>query len=87
MVRPIVVLYSCLLGYFLTAFYTTLSMFWKPVLNPIFVRCVMFSLNVSIVEVSVRSFTGVDNIAFENQLYGTNIAVLPSLDVKGNFPV
>ena len=46
----------------------------------------MFSLNVEIVEVSVRSFTGVANIAFDDQSYRTKIAVLPSIDLTGNFP-
>ena len=44
----------------------------------------MFSWNVSIVEVSVRSFTRVANIVFDNQSYITNISMLPSLDPIGN---
>ena len=47
----------------------------------------MFSLNVVIIEVSVRSFTWVANIAFKDQSYSTKIAVFPSIDLIGNFPV
>ena len=74
-------------SYFLTALDATLSMILKTGLKPLFVRYVMFSLNVVIVEVSVRSFTGVAKIAFYNQLYSTNIAVLLSLDMIRKFPM
>ena len=74
-------------GYFLAAFEATLSMMLKTGLKHLFVRYVMFSLNVSIVEVSVISFTGVDKIAFDDQSYSTNISVLLSLDLIGKFPV
>ena len=47
----------------------------------------IFSLNVTIVEVSVRSFTGVAKIAFDDQLYRKNISVLQFRDLIGNFPV
>ena len=73
--------------YFFTGFEATLSMMLKTGLKPLFVRYVMFSLNVSIVEVSIRSSTGFSNIVFDDQLYSTNIAVLPYLDLIGNFPV
>ena len=53
-------------------------------LKPIFVGYVMFSLNVAIVEVSVKYFTGVANIAFDDQSYSTNISVFPSIDLIGN---
>ena len=59
----------------------------KTSLRPLFVRYEMFSLNVAIVEVSVRYFTGVDNITFDNQSYITNIAVFPYLNLIGKFPV
>ena len=71
----------------MTDFEATLSMMLKTGLKPLFVRYVMFSLNVAIVEVYVRSFTGVANIAFDNQLYSTNIAVLLSLDMIRKFPM
>ena len=56
-------------------------------LNPLFPRYVIFSLNVAIVEVSVRSFTEVTNIAFYDQSYSKNISVFTSLDIIGIFPV
>ena len=71
----------------MTDFEATLSMMLKTGLKPLFVRYVMFSLNVAIVEVYVRSFTGVANITFDNQLYSTNIAVLLSLDMIRKFPM
>ena len=71
----------------MTALYATLSMILKTGSKPLFVRLVMFSLNVAIVEVSVRYFTGVAKISFYDQLYSTKIAVLLALDQIGNFPV
>ena len=62
-------------------------MMLKTGLKPLFVSYVEVSLNVAIVEVSVRSFTGVANIAFDCQSYSKNIAVLPFLDLVGYFPV
>ena len=69
----------------MTDFEDTLSTMLKTGLKPLFFRYVMFSLNVSIVEVSIRSFNGVSNIAFDDQFYSTKISVLPSLDLIGNF--
>ena len=62
-------------------------MMLNTISKPRFVRYVMFSLNVVIIEVSVRSFTWVANIAFKDQSYSTKIAVFPSIDLIGNFPV
>ena len=73
--------------YFLTALESTLLMMLNTGLRPVFVRYVMFSLNVAIVEVSVKYFTGVANIAFNNQSYSTKIAVFTSIDLIGDFPV
>ena len=73
--------------YLLTAFEATFYMMLKIVFKPLFVRYLMFSLNVAIVEVYVRYFNGVSNIAFDDQLYITKIAVFLSLDPIGNFPV
>ena len=56
-------------------------------LKPLFVRYVIFSLNVAIVEVSVKYFTGVANIAFDDQLYSINNSVFPYIDMVGKFPV
>ena len=64
-----------------------LSMILRTGLEPLFVRYVMFSLNVAIVEVYVRSLTGVANISFGDHSYSTKIAVLPSLELIGNFSV
>ena len=64
-----------------------LSMILKTGLKTIFARYVMFSLNVEISEVSVRSFTGVANILFANQSHSTNITVFPSLYLVGKFLV
>ena len=65
----------------------TLSMTLNTVLKPIFVRYVMFSLNAAIFEVSVKYFTGVANIALDNQSYSTNIAVFLYFYLIGIFPV
>ena len=54
-------------------------------LKPLFVRYVISPLNVAIVEVSVKSFTGVDNILFDDQSYSKKIDVLASLDMIGSF--
>ena len=62
-------------------------MMLKSGLKHLFVKYMMFSLNVAIVEVSVRYFTGVANIAFDDQSYITKISVFPSLDLIENFPV
>ena len=83
---------SCILmfyssRYFWTALEATLSMMLNTVLKPLFVRYVMFSSNVAIVEVSVQYFTGVYNIVFDGQSYSTNIDVFPTIDIIGNFPV
>ena len=45
----------------------------------------MFSLNVAIVDVSFKYFTGVSRIAFYDQC--NNIAVFPSIDLIVNFLV
>ena len=74
-------------SYFLTALEATLSIMLNTSLKPLFVSYVMFYLNVTIVEVSVRYFSGVANIAFNDQSYRTNIAVFPSIYLIGNFPV
>ena len=73
--------------YFLTALKATLSVMLNTGLKPIFVRHVMFYLNVEIVEVYVNYFTGFANIALDDQSYITNIAVFPSLDRIGNLTV
>ena len=73
--------------YFLTALDATLSMMFKTGLKSLFISNMMFSLNVKIVEVSVKYFTGVSNIVFDDQSYSTKISVLPSLDLIGNFPL
>ena len=62
-------------------------MMLKTGLKPLFVRYGMFYLNVAIIEVYVRFFTGVANTSFEDQSYSTKISVLLSLDIIGNFPV
>ena len=56
-------------------------------LKSLFVRYVMFSLNVQIVEVSIKYFTGVSNIKFDNQLYSTKITVFPYIELVSNEPV
>ena len=53
--------------YFLTAVEATLPMMLKTGLKPLFVKYVMFSLKVAIVDISVKSFTGVSRIAFDDQ--------------------
>ena len=73
--------------YCLNAFEAMLSMMFKTDLKPPSVRYVMFYLNVAIFEVSVRYFSGVSNIAFDDQSCSTKISVLPSLDLIGNFYV
>ena len=73
--------------YCLTAFEATLYMMLNTGLKPLFVRYLMFSFNIAIVEISVRSFTGIANIKFYDQLYSTKIAVLPFLDLIRNFNV
>ena len=56
-------------------------------LESLFVRYVVFSLNGAIVKVSVRSFTGVTNISFDEQSYSTKIYVFLSFDLIVYFPV
>ena len=73
--------------YFLNDLEYKLSMMLNTGLNNIFVRYVMFYLNVAIVEVSVKSFTGVSNISFNGQSYTTKISVFPSIDMIDNLPV
>ena len=53
--------------YFLTALKYTLSMILKTGLKPLFVKYVMFSLKVSIVDESLKYFIGVARIAFDYQ--------------------
>ena len=69
----------------MTALEAILSMMLNTGLNTIFFRYVMFSLKVMIIEVSVKYFTGVSNISFNDQLYITNNAVFPSIGLIGNF--
>ena len=73
--------------YCLTSFEATLSMMLNTGLESLFVRYVVFSLNVAIVKVSVRSFTGVTNISFDEQSYSTKIYVFLSFDLIVYFPV
>ena len=72
---------------FLTTLEDTLPMMLNTGLKPLFVRNVMFSLNIAIVAVSVKSFTGVADISFDDQSYSTKICWFPSNDLIGNVPV
>ena len=71
----------------MTALEATFSMMLKYGLKPLFVRYVMFDLEVFILEVSVKYFTGVSRIVFDYQSYITRIDVFPSIDLIGNFLV
>ena len=71
----------------MTTLEAMLSMMLNTSLKPLFVRYVMFSLNVVIVEVCVKYFNGVSNIAFNDQSYRTNIFAFPSIGLSDNFPV
>ena len=73
--------------YILTTFEATFLMTLRTGLKPLFVRDVLFSLKVAIVDVSFKYFTGVSRIAFDDQLYSTNIAVFRSIDLIGGFKV
>ena len=73
-------------GYFLTALEATLSMRLNTVLKPIFVRYLMFYMNVAIIEISIKYFSGVSNITFDDQSYIINIAVFLYIDLIGKFP-
>ena len=52
-------------------------------LKPLFVRYAMFYLNVAIIELSIKYFSGVANIAFDEQSYRKNISVFTSIDMIG----
>ena len=65
----------------------SLSMMLKTGLKPLSVNYVIFSLKVDIVDVSFKYFIGVARIAFDDQLYITNIDVIPYIDQIGYFPV
>ena len=73
--------------YLLTALGATLSMMLIIGLKPLFVKYVMLSLKVDIVDVSLKCFTGVGRVSYDNQSYSTNIAVFPSIALNRNFPV
>ena len=73
-------------GYFLTSFEATLSMMLKG-FKPLFVKYVIFYFKVAIVDVSFKSFTGIDRIEFYCQSYIKKISVFPSVDLIGNFLV
>ena len=53
--------------YFLNDLDATLSMMLKTGLNPLFVKYVMFSLKVPIMDLSFKYFTGVARIPFDDQ--------------------
>ena len=73
--------------YLLTDLEAKFSIMSKTGLKPLFVKYVMFSLKVAIVGVPFKSFTGVASIALDYQSYITKIAVFPSFDMIGDFPV
>ena len=73
--------------YFFTDLEATLPMMLKTGLKPCFVKYVIFSLKISIVDSSFRFLTGVARKSLDNQLYRTKMAVFPSIDLIGNFPV
>ena len=73
--------------YFLTALEAILSIMSNTGFKPLFVRCVIFYLKVAIVEVSVKSFTGVTRIEFDDQSYITKTYAFPYIDPIGDFPV
>ena len=73
--------------YFLNALEAALSMMFSTGSEPFFVRYVMFYLNVSIVELSIKYFTGVANISFDKRSYSTKIALFPSIYLIGDFRV
>ena len=65
----------------------TLYMILYTGLNPLFSRYVMFCLKHSTIVSSFASLIGVARMALDVQLYMMNIAVIPCIDVIGNFPV
>ena len=56
-------------------------------LKPLFVKYVIFSLKVSIIDSSFIFVTDVDKIVLDDQSYSTNMAVFPSINLVGNFLV
>ena len=73
--------------YLLTALEATLSLMLKDGLKPLFVKYVMFSLKVDIVDVSFKYFNVVARVAFYYQLYSTKTDVFPYINQIGDFPV
>ena len=74
-------------GLFFIALVSTLSMILYTVLSPLFARYSMFCLKHSTNVSAFDYFIGVDRMALDVQSYMMNIAVIPCIDVIGNFPV
>ena len=87
MASQIVSLICSLSRYFFIAFVPILSMILYTGLNPLFDRYVMFFLKHSTIVSAFASLIGVDRMALGVQSYMMNIAVIPCIDVIGNFPV
>ena len=73
--------------YFLNDLDATLSMMLKTGLNPLFVKYVMFSLKIVIVDASFEYFTDVSKVEFYDQSNSITFYVFSSIDLIGNFPV
>ena len=65
----------------------TLSMTLYTGLNPLLDKYVMLFLKHSTIVSDFASFIGVARMALDVQSYMMNIAVMPCIDVIGNFPV
>ena len=73
--------------YVFIALVATLSMILYTGLNPIFDKYVMFFLKHSTIVSAFAYLIGVARIALDVQSYMMTIAVIPCIDVIGNFPV
>ena len=73
--------------YLLTDFEAKFSIMSKTGLKPLFVKYVIFSLKVDIVDVSFKYFNGVARVAFYYQSYSTKTDVFPYINQIGDFPV
>ena len=62
-------------------------MILKTGLKPLFVKYVMFSLKIVIVDASFEYFTDVSKVEFYDQSNSTTFYVFSSIDLIGNFPV
>ena len=79
--------YVFLFQIFLIELEATLSMMLNTGLKPLFVKYVMFYFKVAIVNSSFKFKTGIARVELDDQSYSTKMAVFPSIELIGNFPV